>query len=154
MLESGWRPSSSPYNLSFVPHGLAVPLRTSPRLSRLRLLTRIDYRVLEHQDTERTYEARIDGYYFEISDHDGREILAYHWHPEGMSPITKPHLHLSGRFQALDIGSHDAPVALGEMHLPTCVVTLAQVVRLLITEFGDEPRREDWETVLRASGAD
>ncbi|MDQ3512381.1 MAG: hypothetical protein M3462_01765 [Chloroflexota bacterium] len=39
-------------------------------------------------------------------------------------------------------------MALGEMHLPTGQVTLTQVVRLLITGFGVEPRRPDWETIL------
>lgn len=95
--------------------------------------------------------AEIEAYDYEISDRDGHEILTYHWHPEGVSPVTEPHLHLSGRLRPLDLGPRDAPVALGEMHLPTGVVTLAQVVQLLITEFGVEPRREDWGTVLRAA---
>ena len=92
------------------------------------------------------------GYRFHLLDRDDREILAYHWHPEGVSPITEPHLHLSGRLRPLDAGDRVAPLALGEMHLPTGVVTLAQVVRWLITEFEVRPRRDDWETVLSNVG--
>jgi hypothetical protein len=32
------------------------------------------------------------------------------------------------------------------------MVTLAQVVRLLITEFDVEPRRPDWDAVLSSTG--
>lgn len=154
ILETGWRPSARPYNLSFVPHGLPVPLRTANRSIRLSFLVRIDYRVIEQRSTARSYEARIDGYHYEVLDRLGREILAYHWHPAGVSPVTEPHLHLSGRLRPLDVDPRDEPIPLGEMHLPTGFVMLAQMVRLLITEFGVEPRREDWETVLREPSAD
>jgi len=88
------------------------------------------------------------GYLYEINDRDGREILAYHWHPEGVSPITEPHLHLSGRLRPFDLGDRDTAVRLGGMHLPTGIVTLARMVHLLIAEFGAEPRRADWQAIL------
>lgn len=90
-------------------------------------------------------------YRYHILDRDDREIVAYHWHPEGVSSVTEPHLHLSGRLNPLDTGPRDVPIPLGEMHLPTGTVTLTQVVRLLITEFGVEPRRDDWATVLSST---
>lgn len=90
-------------------------------------------------------------YRYHILDRDGREILAYHCHPDGVSSVTEPHLHLSGRLSPLDTGPRDIPVRFDEMHLPTGMVTLAQVVRLLITEFGVEPRRDDWEAVLSST---
>jgi hypothetical protein len=34
------------------------------------------------------------------------------------------------------------------MHLPTGFITLADIVRLLIDEFGVEPLRADWRDVL------
>ena len=82
-------------------------------------------------------------------DAEEREVLAYHWHPVGVSPVTFPHLHLSGRLPALDAGPRQEPLRLGGMHLPTGgMVTLADVVRLLIAECGVAPRRADWERVL------
>ena len=94
-------------------------------------------------------EVRILAYYYQILDVQEREILAYHWHPAGASSVTHPHLHLSNRIPALDLGHNVPPVSLAEMHLPTGHVTFADVVRLLITEFGVEPRRDDWEATLR-----
>ena len=64
-----------------------------------------------------------------------------------------PHLHLSGRLPPLDPGPATEPAALGEIRLPTGFVTLADVVWLLITEFGIAPRRADWEAILAAQPA-
>lgn len=96
------------------------------------------------------YQVRPTRYRFVVLDGQEREIVAYHWHPSGVSTVAYPHLHLSGRLSPLDAGRGAEPVALGQMHLPTGPVTLADVVRLLITEFGVEPRRDDWDAVLAA----
>jgi hypothetical protein len=113
---------------------------------------RMEYQIVPAGINSRTgLLVSTSAYRYHILDRDDREILAYHWHPEGVSPVTEPHLHLSGRLRPLDIGAPDTPVALGEMHLPTGIVSLAHVVRLLIAEIGVEPRRDDWETVLRSS---
>lgn len=76
--------------------------------------------------------------------------MAYHWHLVGLSSITFPHFHLSPRLTPLDLGPRDGQVALGGMHLPTGQVTFADFVRLLITEFGIQPRRTDWDAILAA----
>ena len=67
------------------------------------------------------------------------EILAYHWHPTGSSPIVAPHLHISARHPNRD---------LSKSHLPTGIVSPAAFIRALITEFGVEPLRADWDTIL------
>lgn len=95
------------------------------------------------------YSVQITTYHYYLLDSQGREIVAYHWHPGGVSPVTVPHMHLSSRIGRLDVGPGFDPAALGEMHLPTGFVTLADLVRLLITEFGIAPRRADWETILQ-----
>jgi hypothetical protein len=110
----------------------------------------IGYDVLSDQDSTRSYWVQATSYRYQLLDGEEREILAYHWHPVGLSSITYPHVHLSGRLAPLDTGRGAEPVALGGMHLPTGLVTLADIVRLLITEFGVEPRRDDWATVLAA----
>lgn len=86
--------------------------------------------------------ARVDGYRFELARADGRTMLAYHWHPMGISPITWPHLHLGGTLAGID---------LSKAHLPTGVVALRDVLRFAVVDLGVEPLRGDWETVLAAT---
>ncbi len=112
-----------------------------------------DYVVVPSPAPALAYRVQTTRYRYEIQDSLERELLAFHWHPSGRSNVVHPHLHLSGRLPPLDIGPRDAPIALGEMHLPTGgLVTLTDVVRLLITEFGVAPRRADWAAVLADVG--
>ncbi len=112
-----------------------------------------EYEVVATTTAPTAFEVRTIGYRYRVLDPLDREVLSYHWHPTGVSPITYPHLHLSRRLSPLDLGPHQEPAALGEMHLPTGFVTLADVVRLLITEFGVAPRRANWEAILAAERA-
>ena len=122
-------------------------LRTAHRATKIGFSMEYVYRV--EPTTSGALEVRAASYRYRLLDANEREILAYHWHPIGVSPITYPHLHLSGRLAPLDLGPREDPVRLGGMHLPTGgPVTLADVVRLLITEFGVIPRRADWEQIL------
>lgn len=89
-----------------------------------------------------SYESRL-------LDREEREILAFHWHPVGLSHVTDPHLHLASRLIPLDMGRDQDPLALAGIHIPTGFVTLEDVVRLLITEIGIRPRRTDWGDLLR-----
>src|SRR5206468_2507992 len=109
---------------------------------------RYDYEILPTGDALRRFETRVAGYWYEIAGADGRELIAFHWHPVGASPITFPHLHLSSRIGSIAIDG-DNKVALGEMHIPTGPVEMGDVARLLIAEFGAQPRRLDWAAVLR-----
>lgn len=107
--------------------------------------------VVERSSEERGFDAHTVYYSYRVLEPDGREIVAYHWHPEGTSPIRHPHLHLTSRLPTIDLGPRFAPVALAEAHLPTGPVRLADVVRLLIDELGVAPRRTDWGAVLAAA---
>lgn len=42
----------------------------------------------------RTSEATTSGYAYELRREDATELLLYHWHPGGPSPMQAPHLHL------------------------------------------------------------
>jgi hypothetical protein len=90
------------------------------------------------------------GYAMSILDAEGREIIAYHWHPESISPIDFPHIHLTSRVSAFDVPKSGRPIALGEMHISTGFVTLARVVRMLIEEFDVGSLRGDWRAILAA----
>lgn len=110
-------------------------LRASPALS---LEFHLRYR-LRRLTEEGHREVELTGYRYEVSERTGVELIAYHWHQTGNSPITRPHLHARIRGSSND---------LGKLHLPTGFVTPAEVIRCLITEFGVEPLRSDWESIL------
>jgi hypothetical protein len=116
----------------------------------IELFVRLLYRLVGGASARRAWRVELIGYVYHVLDREGREILAYHWHPEAIGPPF-PHLHVTGRLPAIDLGPGFAPVALGDMHLPTARVTIAAIARLLIVEFGVEPQRPDWESVLAAS---
>lgn len=143
--------SASPSSFGFLPRGTSAPIRRAGGTAHLRFEHR--FQVNEPRASRSTGELQTVGYRYEVLDADEREIVAFHWHPVGVSPITYPHLHLSGRLAPIDLGPREEPVRLGEMHLPTGgMVTLADVVRLLISEFGVVPRRGDWERILAEAG--
>ena len=85
--------------------------------------------------------SRFVGYLYAIG-YEGRELVSYHWHPSGNSPITRPHMHVGADVQVGDRW-------LGKVHLPTGAVGLEQVVALAIVELGVEPLRDDWERLIR-----
>ena len=118
---------------------------------RLGFVVRSEFLVAPTIDVSDLYEARTVGYWYQILDREGRELLAYHWHPEGVSPVVTPHVHMShARWTIAPEGSARGP-ALADLHLPTVAVALADVVRRLITDLGARPRRPDWDDVLRAN---
>ncbi|MEA2641547.1 MAG: hypothetical protein QOF51_2941, partial [Chloroflexota bacterium] len=83
------------------------------------------------------------GYFYEFSNGDGRELLAYHWHPGAQNVVRSPHLHLGA-------ASNVTPLLAGA-HLPTGFISLPASIRMVITELGIEPRRADWDEVLTSS---
>jgi hypothetical protein len=85
--------------------------------------------------------ARTTGYLYALEAADGREILSYHWHPGGRSPVTTPHLHLGAAAGSLRR-------ELEKAHLATGFVTPVALVTLLIEQFAVRPRRGDWAAVL------
>lgn len=96
---------------------------------------------------------RTAGYAYALHDCERRELLAYHWHPSGSSPVVWPHLHLGGRLLRPELA-----LPFGGTHWPTERVTLTAVLLAVIADLGVEPLRDDWrerlaeaDVVLRAS---
>lgn len=112
-----------------------------------------EYRVVEDSGTRRTFSVQITGYRYEILDSAGDEILAYHYHPSGVSNVRYPHLHVSGKSPAVDIGRGMEQLSLDAMHLHTGQISIEDVVQLVIREFGVQPLKPDWERVLDANRA-
>lgn len=96
--------------------------------------------VTEHADSR--WQARTTGYVYSLDDADGRESLAYHWHPFGRSPVTRPHLHFGAPAGSLR-------PQLQRAHVQTDPITPVALIDLLIESFGARPRRTDWAHVLR-----
>lgn len=86
------------------------------------------------------------GYEYRLRAGGGTDILTYHWHPVGRSPVGYPHLHVGGR---------TSPVDLSKAHSPTGYVSLSAVVRLVIclviSDLGVAPLRPDWRDVLETA---
>jgi hypothetical protein len=66
---------------------------------------------------------------------DGKELLAWHWHPD--LGVPHPHLHA---------GVSDEISR--RLHLPCGRVSIESVLRLLLGELGVRAKREDWPRVL------
>jgi hypothetical protein len=105
---------------------------------------------IDQRGGQRTLQnVRLVSYEYRLLDPNQREIIAFHWHPTGLSNVSDPHLHLSSRLNPIEMGRNQEPLDLAGMHIPTGFVTLEDVVRLLITEFGVTPHRDDWDDLLR-----
>ena len=98
---------------------------------------RVHFRI--HAHGPRAWVVETVGYEYKFDDRDHHEIVAYHWHPTGISAVTFPHLHVDTRGWRFE---------LSKAHFPTGRVTLAEVVRFAIADLGVEPLRPDWQTIL------
>ena len=82
------------------------------------------------------WKVSTSAYYYGIKDGEGREILAYHWHP-GIGS-TYPHLHFHSGTGKL----------LTKAHIPTRRISLEEVLRFTIEELGVKPLRSNWKEIL------
>ena len=80
----------------------------------------------------------MSSYQYGLGDDEGREIVAYHWHPP--AGFSSTHLHLSGAAGTLRPELQSA-------HLPTGYVPFADVVLMLIRDFNVRAR-QDYRSVL------
>lgn len=94
----------------------------------------------------RQWTVIIQGYNYVLRLPDNSEIVAYQWDPEGPGRVNFPHLHI-GRGATGSVTTF-GPRGLHRIHFPTKHIELEDVLRLAISEFGVEPRRDDWERVL------
>jgi hypothetical protein len=81
-------------------------------------------------------------YKYAIETDSAEEIIGYHWHPDGPSPIKYAHLHLGPGAQ---IGRAQLD---GKAHFPTGRVPFEDLVKLSIDVFGVKPDRTAWESVM------
>jgi len=109
---------------------------------RLLLRVRHDFSTAPDPNDPTRWAVATVGYAYSILHPDQRELLAYHWHVAGNSPIAFPHLHVGARAGATDLSN---------LHLPTGSIPLAAIVRLAIAELGVDPLRQDWPSILNTA---
>lgn len=134
-----------------------VPLAGPARVS---LTAALQYRIAPASTGRGRWQIEIAAYYYALSDDGGREILAYHWHPN-VEDVAYAHLHvghgavrreLLDRLQ-LSLGHNALRADLAAAHVPTGHIELRTVLRLAIEQFHVVPRpahRADWATLLSA----
>ncbi len=130
-------PSKEPLVLT-INNGNLTPLLVDEELL---LSFRMFYRVVEDSSKRGAWKATITGYSYSLRDHDHKEILAYHWHPDIRNSVGFPHMHLGA-------GTGMTRQELFRAHLPTGHIALEDIVRLTIIEFGVQTYRDDWRDVL------
>ena len=107
----------------------------------IRLTSLFTYRVEKAEGKRGPWKVTTEAYYHALEDGNGKEIIAYHWHPNQGSAFSFPHLHIES-----GIGAN-----LGEIHkyhIPTGRVAFEDVLRLAVMEFGVEPCRPDWPDII------
>lgn len=137
-------PSGYHVSADGTPHALAfseLPFVTL-RGTDVRLDFRHQFRVTAVDDEERgPFKVSTAGYLYAFVDRDGRELIAFHWHPESNSPHRYPHIHLP---------QHTIPFDVSALHFPSPRISFEYVVQMAIEKFGARVRNgADYEGVLR-----
>ena len=100
------------------------------------------YRVVEDEGARGPWKVSTVAYYYTLTiAATAQEVLGYHWHPQGRSDVTYPHLHL---YEGTGTLRHN----LRKAHLPTGRIAVEDILRLAITHFLVTPLRKAWETIL------
>jgi hypothetical protein len=108
-----------------------------------------DFIVVSGADRPRSerWRARTVGYQYRLEDAGGREIVAYHWHPQGQSHVTVPHLHLG-------VGLGAILPEMTEAHLQTGMVAPVAILAIAVENFGVVARRADWVAIFARASHD
>jgi hypothetical protein len=85
-------------------------------------------------------------YQYTVETEDAEEIIGYHWHPQSVSPINYPHMHLGAGAR---IGRKELDSA--KAHLPTGRVAIEDVIHLLIEVFDVEPLKKNWKQLVHSN---
>jgi hypothetical protein len=104
-------------------------------------LFRQQYKVIKDPENG-PFRVTTPYYSYAIETQDAQEIVGYHWHPDGISPVKFPHLHLGpGALIGLEDLNRRA-------HLPTGRIAFEDIVEFLVATFGVEPDRTLWQELV------
>jgi hypothetical protein len=104
------------------------------------------------------YKVHSSSYQYRILDIKERELVIHDWHPQGMSPVLTPHVHVppaGAVIMAQRPGSprEGAKTYLGDLHIPTARIFLEDVVEFLIRDFDVVTLKPNWRTLLERNRA-
>lgn len=136
-VDGGYHTAATPLILA-LNNGIVVGLRGA---SSFGLQLQQTYEIVEPSAQGDLWTARVTSYAYAVLDANQQEVLTYHWHPRGNSPVVMPHLHLE---QGAMVGRPEVRNA----HLPTGPISIGEFLGLLIEELTVEPVRSDWESIL------
>lgn len=105
----------------------------------------LNFRIRKMDDEPNYFTTSIVTYFYGLATFEGREILTFHWNPVATG-VSFPHLHV-GRAVVSD-ATEVLPKTFHKVHVPTGFVPMASVIRLAITEFGVQPLRPNWQSIL------
>ena len=139
---------SGGYHATDRPHALVLgngdPVKLAGE-SRLSLSLRQNYRIVEFEGPRGPWKVQTVAYAYRL-DAPAGELIAYHWHPQGLSTVTSPHLHLGA-------GAELGFALLQGAHVPTGRIAIEDLLRLAIGELAVQPLRDDWREVLEGAQA-
>jgi hypothetical protein len=108
----------------------------------LGLLLAIQYRIVEAEGERGPWKTTGVQYEYIVKRwNDHREVLTYHWHPNGRGPMKDPHVHV-GSAMLVSGATLDS-----KAHVSTGRVSVEDIIRLAIDELHVEPRRAEWRKV-------
>lgn len=139
-------------DVTFGRHAFPAPLRTragGPSGLMLGIAHRFVVEADQGAEGGPRWRATSVAYEYRVVDARETELLVYHWQPGAIARGPDfPHLHVSAALTARTPATVSQRLPLDKRHVPTGFVTLAEVVRLLIAEFGIAERRRDWPARL------
>jgi hypothetical protein len=140
LVGGGYYPSPKPHVLTLSDSPDPTPLGRDKRFT---IMAVQHYHIIQQEGARGPWKVQTAAYYYTIGEAGDREreIFAYHWHPARPNPITFPHFHI---YHGAEVGRDDIRKA----HFPTGRVAFEDVLRLMITQFGVEPRRDDWDAIF------
>jgi hypothetical protein len=118
--------------------GTPQRLRSDPRVA---LVIQQRFRVVEVAGETGPWKTKTEGYIYALYRETGEEAIAFHWHPWRLSSLTHVHVHTDQGGSTV-VGRH-----LNKLHLLTGRISVEQVLRFAIVEFGVRARA-DYDHVL------
>lgn len=102
-------------------------------------------------DSDDAWRVSTAGYAYTLLLTTGAELLAFHWHPRGISPAKFPHLHIGSAIITKNLtAAFPRPIAreFSDAHIPTGPIALRALVAFLVEELGVAPLRPNWHDIL------
>jgi hypothetical protein len=127
-------------------HSLSFPQQRPVRVTGERFYFDLihGFRIVETDSDLEPFQVTTTRYFYTLLDRNHRELLAYHFHPDGADWCTYPHLHVGTASGVID----------NKAHLATGPLPLQAFIRMLI----EDPAipvvslRPDLERVLEVKG--